>query len=53
MLTVQTNASYAHKLGVKGGKWQLTNDGSTYTEIARAPRLWLATTSSTPSRRPK
>ena len=34
MLTVQTNASYAHKLGVKGGKWQLTNDGSTYTEIA-------------------
>lgn len=34
MLTVQTNASYAHKLGVKDGKWQLTNDGSTYTEIA-------------------
>ena len=28
MLTVQTNASYAHKLGMKGGKWQLTNDGT-------------------------
>ena len=34
MLTVQTNAAYAHKMGVKGGKWQLTNDGTNYAEVA-------------------